>query len=796
MKIHTLLAGACVALTAPCVNADLVINELMQSNIDCIMDDRNEFPDSWVELYNNGKYTLNLGAFRISDSDNEAEAYRLPAINLAPGTYALVYCDKVGEGMHADFRLDSGKGASVYVFLDGTIVSKVEGLKKQPAPNVSYGRLSEDSDKWGYQAAPTPGKANCGTLCKELLPDPIFSHPGHIASEEFALRLSLPEGAPEGAEIRFTTDGTEPTRSSRLYTQTISIRKNTQVRATVFADGYISPRSTTHSYIFHPRALTMPIVSMVTDRRYFYDAKLGIYATGGSYEKPNYRYDWRRPVNVEIFWESGKDAVINQLCETRVKGGASRDAKLKSLVLYANKRFGTKRLEYEFFPDQAPGLTDWKSIELRNAGNDFDYLYFRDACIQRVMGLNADLDWQPWQPAVFYLNGEFMGMLNIRSRTNEDHIYTFYHGEEDIDIIENWNELKEGTWDNFNAFTEFYSGHGQTLDQFREWMDIDEYVNFMVMNLYFDNRDFPGNNFVMWRPRAQGGKWRFIAKDTDFGLGLYGAPYNYSTFNWLYNPNYDSSCAWANGYDATRLFRRLMDIEDFKTLFTDRAAIYMGDFLNARGTHRELDLMSSMIAQEYPHHRKLINQWWPTYSEELSGAKRWVQQRTPFFYLHLSSYFKLGTAVVVKVDAGRTDDVTLTVNDIPLRHRDFDGRYWAGKTLRLSGAHSDQGLEVSGWRVTTKQGSSATTVEYSTPELALTIPACTSVDIESLVSESGIADIVADKAEGLDPAAPVDAYSVDGRHCGRYADVSAVCSTLPGGIYILRQGPVAVKVRI
>ena len=29
-----------------------MINELMQSNIDCVMDDINEFPDSWVELYN------------------------------------------------------------------------------------------------------------------------------------------------------------------------------------------------------------------------------------------------------------------------------------------------------------------------------------------------------------------------------------------------------------------------------------------------------------------------------------------------------------------------------------------------------------------------------------------------------------------------------------------------------------------------------------------------------------------------------------------------------------------------
>ena len=31
-------------------HAQLIINELMQSNIDCVMDDINEFPDSWVEL--------------------------------------------------------------------------------------------------------------------------------------------------------------------------------------------------------------------------------------------------------------------------------------------------------------------------------------------------------------------------------------------------------------------------------------------------------------------------------------------------------------------------------------------------------------------------------------------------------------------------------------------------------------------------------------------------------------------------------------------------------------------------
>lgn len=38
----------------------LRINELMQSNIDCIMDDLNDFPDSWVELYNSGTTSVDL----------------------------------------------------------------------------------------------------------------------------------------------------------------------------------------------------------------------------------------------------------------------------------------------------------------------------------------------------------------------------------------------------------------------------------------------------------------------------------------------------------------------------------------------------------------------------------------------------------------------------------------------------------------------------------------------------------------------------------------------------------------
>lgn len=92
------------------------------------------------------------------------------------------------------------------------------------------------------------------------------------------------------------------------------------------------------------------------------------------------------------------------------------------MVIYANKRFGTKRLNEEFFPTQRPGSTDFKSIELRNSGNDYNRLYMRDALVQRTMGENANLDWQAYQPVVVYLNGKYHALLNLRERSNEDNI--------------------------------------------------------------------------------------------------------------------------------------------------------------------------------------------------------------------------------------------------------------------------------------------------------------------------------------------------------------------------------------
>ena len=722
-------------------SAEIVINEFMQSNIDCLMDDLNEFPDSWVELYNSGSQGVRMMGYRLGLGQEASQAWSLPDVEIAPLGYLVIYCDKTGDGLHTDFRLESGKGGAIYLFNNDRIIDKVTDMKKQPAPNISYGRSKDGASSWGYQAEPTPDRTNCGKICENILGEPIFNQEGRIIkqSNKITINLSVPEGSPSGAEIRYTTDSSEPTRESHLYESPIVLTANTTIKARLFCAGWLSPRSSVQSYLFLSREQTLPIISLSTDKRYLNDEKIGIYIKG-TYDstKKNYEYNWRRPAFFEFFDTEGVRR-INQLAEMRIMGGATREKKLKSLVIYANKRFGKKRLSYEFFPDQKPEMTEFKSIALRNAGNDFEHLYMRDAIIQRTMAEHADLDWQAWRPAMLYMNGKYKGMINIRERSDEDNIYTNYNGLEDIDVVENWTDLQKGTMESFEEFKQFYTQSGHTLEEYAHWMDWQEFINLMVMNLYFHNQDFPARNFVMWRPREEGARWRFIAKDTDFGMGIWNPPVEYNTIEWLYTPGYDLHRNTGNAAHATLLFRQLMEDADFRREFIDRAAIYMGDFLNEEGVWSIWEAMYDEVRGELPNHLALFHRTIESYDNEVSVTREWLSERTPVFYRLLSNYYHLGEPIPLSIssDENIDSDMQIVFNGVRLSKNRFNGMFFAGRNVTLSAAR-ESGRVVKRWKVSQVNDDITTINEVWGNVLRMTIPQCDSLAVEMLTADTAI----------------------------------------------------------
>ena len=547
------------------------------------------------------------------------------------------------------------------------------------------------------------------------------------------------------------------------------------VKSKLFCDGYLSPYSATNSYIFLDRDVTLPVVSVSTDDRYLYGDKLGI-TVNGTYNPSfkNFEYKWRRPINFEFFESEQSPSVINQLCETRVKGQSSRYVPLKSLALYANKRFGNKRFTHEFFAEDAPGLTDWSSLELRNSGNDFYYLYFRDALMQYSVAKNVDVDFQFYRPTILIMNGEYKGIINLRSRANEDLIYTTYNGLDDIDLIEKNVELKAGTMDKFNEFVAFYSSSNHTLDDYRKLIEVDEYTDMMLTHILYDNKDFPGNNIICWRPRTDDGRWRWILKDTDAGLGLNDTPSDFKIFNWLDNPNYDSYYNWANKPEHTLLFRQLLDIPEYRSMLIDRCAVYLGDFLSVGTVLGRMHYMYDVIKDELPHHRKLYNK--EEYSLNIDRVTNWYTNHVPFLYQHLAEFFKLGEPVPVGINRGEQTGYNITVNGTELATGQFDGQYFKGMTLNIA---SD---DVSLWycRMELNDGSTVDTRYYG--DFSLVIPEdVTEIAISSEGWPASI-DFVTSDSEAI------RVFDMNGRFRGEFKDSQTATDELECGMYIFKHG--------
>ena len=792
----------------------LVINELMQSNVECVRDDLNEFPDSWVELYNPTGDAISLANYKIGTKNKADKAWALPSnITVPAGGYIIIYCDKEEDGLHTDFRLDSDKEGSLYLFEGSTIVSSVVGIPVMPAPDIAYGR--DANDNWGYELTSTPGAANAGGVvaADHILGAPDFDVPGQVfeGSSSFELHLLKPDGAPEGTVIRYTEDGSEPTATSTLYDDHIDIGGTKVIRAKLFCDGWLSPVSTAQSYIFHPRGVTVPIISIQTKGEYIYDNAFGIYPNNTS--KDN-QVDWRRPINIEMFDAAGKASVINQLGETRIMGGQSRENVLKSMAIYTNKRFdpdpNKKRFSYEFFPDQKPGIDQFKSFALRDGGNDFEYLYFRDLIIQRTMGQNTDIDWQAGHTAVLYINGVYKGMLNIRERLNADYIYSNYNGLEDIDMVEIGHEkvnnqdqyieeLKEGTMEeNYNAFKVFYSNIEQgdhSKAKWEEWMDVSEYLNIVIMNLFYGNIDFPGNNIVFWRPNNKDTKsglpkrWRFIAKDTDFGLGLYGRQNNYNTIEMLYNPTiwpYRND-NWAFTEPATRLIKNMLQNQDILNLFIDKCCVFMGDFMNGTGTGEMIDIIKDEALAEFIAHRVENHSTKGINTEQeiknaFENARSWAEGRPNYFYDFIRQKWNLGTAIPVTinkdVDAANLPD-EVYVNGIKLTKGVFDGKLFKDRVITLEGkTNVENDLIVTKWKIETTVNGVENTTYSDGPKYTFTVPSCTKLKITPVMGDDPRAKVTIGKREAVSFSStkaldftdqPVEAYIVTAKNGNTFA---------------------------
>ena len=309
-------------------------------------------------------------------------------------------------------------------------------------------------------------------------------------------------------------------------------------------------------------------------------------------------------------------------------------------------------------------------------------------------------------------------------------------------------------------------------------------MNVMAMNLYFCNLDFPGNNNVMWRPRTEDGRWRWIVKDVDYALGLYNHAASHNILKQYYNPTSKeyNDISFSITEPATRLFRNMMEDPDFRREMIDRLSIYMGDFLNEKCVRAIWDPMYNLLMGEWKRHRDAVynNPWWPNYDDELRSSRNWLSQRTAEMYKHIGSQFNLGSPIplTINVENSEEDLVGLTFNDVPLTKNSFDGKFYFTRAIRLENNNDER--PIAGWRIAETKSGSTTTREISGSTLSLEMPACSKLAITAIVGiPDGIGTITTlpDLSQG-------NVYDLNGRII-RQGTTSL--EGLPHGIYIVNR---------
>ena len=377
----------------------------------------------------------------------------------------------------------------------------------------------------------------------------------------------------------------------------------------------------------------------------YVDGKAGVANPKCGKKVANWNQPWERPVSVELFAADG--LVFQQDSGVAIAGSCTRKDPQKQLQLFARPGYGDDDFSAALFADKP--FDAYERIILRAAGQDAANTLLRDALGQQLVVGQMDIDRQAYRPAVVFINGAFWGVYGIRERMDEYFVTSNYGlGLDEFDLIEKKSLVLAGSITNWNTLYSYISNNSPATPSVYSYLqtqiDIDEFINYQILEIYSDNIDWPHNNIRWWRAHDDG-QWRWMVYDMDAAFGRGTKGYNNNTFKFA---------AAAKGERAHNalILRRLMLNPTFKAQFGQRFAAHLNTTYQSERVIGVIDDMADTIAPQMPNHIARWNKpkslaYWQS---EVGRLRTYASLRPGHLWGYLNTF--LGTPGMV----------TLTVN--------------------------------------------------------------------------------------------------------------------------------------
>ena len=493
-----------------------------------------------------------------------------------------------------------------------------------------------------------------------------------------------------------------------------AFNETTNLTVRLFRDGFLPSVPVTRSYIKTTNKYTLPIISIVGDRKFFTDPKIGFDCDGdgtngktgnGQNQPRNYNQDWDRPVNFSYMSPEG-EMLFNQDVNISVSGGWTRSQRFRSFKLKSNKIFdGQNRFDYSFFP-QKPYIRN-KVLLIRNGGNDIwtHNARFLDPALETIIQRSGiDIDVQSYVPIIEYVNGELRGVLNMREPNNDKFADANWgYDDEELDAFENM-KIKNGDDEVLNRIFEL--GRNATDDaayeKLKTHLDIDEFTNYMAVTMFLDNNDWPNNNIKAYRSRNNG-RYRFVSFDLDYAFQLRDfEKTNDDPFKYFLKFK-DANTVGGEGNqnrEIVQLFLNLMGREDYRRKFIDTFCLMGGSVFEPTRAGKIVDeLLNNVKAMCQLMKSQGINDGHDP-DRSASTIKSKLNGRSQKMAGHLKnfSYAQLSTAAQAVTLNTETEGAHLYINGLEVPYADFNGHLFAPVELK---AAAPAGYAFAGW---TKDG--------------------------------------------------------------------------------------------
>ena len=352
-------------------------------------------------------------------------------------------------------------------------------------------RDSDVANDFGYIRTPTPGVPNgISTYTRGPVRDIAFSLQRGFYSDPFDLVMTTDPGA----EIAYTTDGSEPTAENGTRLQVddngnavLNVSETTVLRAMGIKADHVPGAPSTSTYVFtadvvqqssdgrapegwpdrsvagqslkygmnplitdsdeyrdliEPALKAIPSLSIVMDRDDLLGEETGIYVN--ALDALDNSRDWERQASLELLSPDGTEEFQID-AGIRIRGGASRAGNnpKHAFRLFFRGEYGASKLNFPLFGDE--GVKSFDNIDLRTAqAPSWNWCVVNGAATSGGCRFNTFLRdiftrdtqrdiGQPYTRSEYYhlyLNGQYWGLFQTQERAEASYAASYFGGEE------------------------------------------------------------------------------------------------------------------------------------------------------------------------------------------------------------------------------------------------------------------------------------------------------------------------------------------------------------------------------